>query len=152
MAKERKYKPSIKAYNIERAAYDYLITLALEKLFERFTNLRIASVENGSQFLGDMFRKLGQATHKSIGWFKEDPSELFRQHVWINPFWEDDVAEVVHYMGDDRVIFGSDWPHIEGMPQPLDYLVELKDKGFDDATKQKILLDNVTELNQLQPA
>ena len=23
--------------------------------------------------------------------------------------------------GADRVIFGSDWPHIEGMPQPLDY-------------------------------
>jgi len=52
----------------------------------------------------------------------------------------------------DRVIFGSDWPHIEGMPQPLDYLVELKDKGFDGDTKKKILLDNVTELNHLQPA
>lgn len=151
-ARQRKYKPSIKAFNIERAAYDYLITLSLEKLFERFTNLRIASVENGSQFLGDMFRKLEQATRKNVGWFKEDPCELFRQHVWINPFWEDDVAEVVHYMGADRVIFGSDWPHIEGMPQPLDYLVELKDKGFDEETEKKILLDNVTELNQLQPA
>ena len=44
----------------------------------------------------------------------------------MNPFWEDDVNEVVELMGADRVIFGSDWPHIEGMPKPLDYAVEVK--------------------------
>ena len=38
-------------------------------------------------------------------------------------------------MGADRVIFGSDWPHIEGMPRPLDYAVEVK--HFDDATQQQ---------------
>ena len=70
--------------------------------------------------------------------------------MWINPFWEDDVHEVVEYMGADRVIFGSDWPHIEGMPQPLDYVVEVKE--FDDATQRKILLDNVTALNTPRPA
>ena len=36
-------------------------------------------------------------------------------------------------MGADRVIFGSDWPHIEGMPRPLDYAVELKEFDDDDA-------------------
>ena len=45
-------------------------------------------------------------------------STSFREHVWINPFWEDDVDEVVELMGADRVIFGSDWPHIEGLPEP----------------------------------
>ena len=48
-------------------------------------------------------------------------------------------------MGADRVIFGSDWPHIEGMPQPLDYATELKE--FDDDTQQQILRDNARELN-----
>ena len=60
------------------------------------------------------------------GYFTEDPVESFRRNVWINPFWEDDVEEVVELMGADRVIFGSDWPHIEGMPRPLDYATELK--------------------------
>ena len=69
------------------------------------------------------------------GYFTEDPVESFRRNVWINPFWEDDVDEVVELMGADRVIFGSDWPHIEGMPQPLDYATELKE--FDDATRQQ---------------
>jgi predicted TIM-barrel fold metal-dependent hydrolase len=49
-------------------------------------------------------------------------------------------------MGPQRVIFGSDWPHIEGMPQPLDYVQELA--RFDDATRRSILLENARGLNQ----
>ena len=69
--------------------------------------------------------------------------------MWVNPFWEDDVNEVTELMGADRVIFGSDWPHIEGMPEPLDYLAELK--GFSDADRRAIMLDNVAHLNELRP-
>jgi len=144
------WKPSVKSFAIERAAFDFLITLVFEKLFDRFPNVRIASVENGSEYLGDMFKKLRSQARKMPGYFSEDPVETFRRHVWVNPFWEDDVNEVVAHMGADRVIFGSDWPHIEGMPQPLDYLVELKE--LDDADVKRIVLDNVTELTTLRPA
>ena len=61
-----------------------------------------------------------------------------------------DVYEVEEYMGVERVVFGSDWPHIEGMPEPLDYLAEIS--KFDDAKKLRILRDNVRELNELRPA
>lgn len=144
------FSPNIKHFNIERAAYDFLITLAYEKLFERFPNLRIASIENGAEYLPDLFRKLRQSRDRMRGYYAEDPGDLFRQHVWINPFWEDDVNEVAHYMGVDRVIFGSDWPHIEGMPSPLDYVTELD--RFSDAEKQCILRDNARSLNTPQPA
>jgi predicted TIM-barrel fold metal-dependent hydrolase len=144
------WKPSLKSFNIERAAFDFLITVVFDKLFDRFPNLRIASVENGSDFLGQLFRKLGQTADKMPGYFADDPRDTYRRHIWMNPFWEDDVHEVVELMGDDRVIFGSDWPHIEGMPQPLDYVVELKE--FDDPTRRRILHDNAYELNQLHGA
>ncbi|HJM28469.1 MAG: amidohydrolase family protein [Acidimicrobiales bacterium] len=140
------YMPSIKAFNIERAALDWLMTMSLQKMYERFPNLRIVSVENGSSFLPDLFRKLPQQKNKLMGWFKEDPLELFKKHVWINPFWEDDPYEVAEIMGTDRVVFGSDWPHIEGMPTPLDYVVELKDFSKED--QKKILLDNIISLNE----
>ena len=52
-------------------------------------------------------------------------------------------------MGADRVIFGSDWPHIEGMQEPLDYLPELK--AFDDDDQRRILRDNAEFLNTPQP-
>jgi predicted TIM-barrel fold metal-dependent hydrolase len=144
--------PNIKHFNIERAAYDFLITLAYDRLFERFPNLRVASIENGAEFLPDLFRKLRQSRDRLavMNYYKEDPGLLFKEHVWINPFWEDDVYEVEKYMGADRVIFGSDWPHIEGMPEPLDYVAELS--KFDDAKKQLILRDNSRSLNQRRPA
>jgi predicted TIM-barrel fold metal-dependent hydrolase len=83
------------------------------------------------------------------GWFAVDPVEVFRRHIWINPFWEDDLASVVEWMGADRVLFGSDWPHIEGLPQPLDYLGEAKVLGADD--RRKVLHDNVRELSTPRP-
>ncbi|MCH1434365.1 MAG: amidohydrolase, partial [Acidimicrobiales bacterium] len=141
--------PSLKGFAIERAAQDFLIQAVFEKLFVRFPNLRMASVENGSDFLGPMFRKFDQTAKKSYWWFDDHPVDTFKQHVWMNPFWEDDVDEVVELMGADRVIFGSDWPHIEGMPQPLDYLVELK--NLDDAQIKQVMLDNVTFLNTPRP-
>jgi len=146
------FSPNIKHFNIERAAYDFLITLAYERLFERFPNVRVASIENGAEFLPDLFRKLRQSRDRlrNANYYQEDPGLLFKEHVWINPFWEDDVNEVVEYMGEDRVIFGSDWPHIEGMPEPLDYVAELSQ--FSDEAQRKILRENTTSLNQRRPA
>ncbi|MEY2642994.1 MAG: amidohydrolase family protein [Ilumatobacteraceae bacterium] len=143
------WKPSIKSFAIERAAQDFIITSVFEKLFDRFPNLRMASVENGSEFLGDACNKLTSTAKKMPGYFTEDPVETLRRFWSINPFWEDDVHEVARIMGADRVLFGSDWPHIEGMPNPLDYLPELK--AFDDIDRRRILLDNVTELNTPRP-
>ena len=143
-----RYRPSIKAFSIERAAHDWLISMSMERMYTRFPNLRIASVENGADYLDMLFRKLNQQAKKSPSWFDEDPVELFRKHVWMNPFWEDNVYEIVELMGADHVIFGSDWPHIEGMPTPLDYLEEVKD--LNDGDLQLVMRDNTRYLNILR--
>ena len=95
-----------------------------------------------------MVRKARSMAHKVAGWFPDDPVDMFRAQVWINPFWEDDVVSVVEQMGADRVVFGSDWPHIEGMPRPLDYLPEVKELSAAD--QRLVLHDNAAEL--LAPA
>jgi predicted TIM-barrel fold metal-dependent hydrolase len=92
---------------------------------------------------------LRQQADKSPHWYEEDPVAQFREHVWMNPFWEDDVSEVVGLIGADHVIFGSDWPHIEGLPQPLDYLSEVEQ--FDEDDRRRILRDNVRSLNVRRP-
>ena len=113
--------------------------------------MRVASVENGAEFLRDLFKQAARRpTHKMPGYFTEDPVESFRRNVWINPFWEDDVHEVVELMGADRVIFGSDWPHIEGMPEPA--RLRGRAQGVRRRRRKKILRDNATELNTLRPA
>ena len=118
-------------------------------MFERFPNLRIASIENGAQYLPELIAKVRSTANKMPGYWKDDPVETFRRHVWVNPFWEDDVYQVSDCMGPDRVLFGSDWPHIEALPEPADYVRELKE--FDEVEMRRILLDNVRELLTLRP-
>jgi predicted TIM-barrel fold metal-dependent hydrolase len=140
----------IKMLQLERPIEDFLSALVADQLFHRFPNLRVASVENGSGFLRGLFHRLDALGHKMAGWFPEDPVETFRRHIWINPFWEDDVHELLDLMGPERVIFGSDWPHIEGMPEPLDYLEELT--GLEQKVVDLVVRDNVASLNELQAA
>ncbi len=97
-----------------------------------------------------MFERLRVVARKMNGWFPEDPVETFRRHVWMNPFWEDQVDDVIDAVGVDRVIFGSDWPHIEALPQPLDYVAEVHHLPADQ--QKLILADNAATLNELQPA
>ena len=35
----------------------------------------------------------------------------------VSPFWEGCVADVVDTVGRDRVLFGSDYPHPEGLAE-----------------------------------
>jgi len=135
---------------LERAANDFLLNLAYEKVFERFPNLRIASIENGSGFLPDLFRQLRHAKDRNPWHFAEDPAALFREHVWINPFWEDNVEDVVELMGPERVIFGSDWPHMEGLPDPGGITAEIG--GLDAHAKNRFLVENGRELSERRPA
>ena len=143
------FRPSIKSFHIEQAVHEYLLSMVLANHFARFPNLRVASVENGAEFLPDLFRKLRSQAKKLPGYFAEDPVDIFRRHVWVNPFWEDDLLTVVDHMGADRVIFGSDWPHIEALPHPLDYLPETK--PLSDADRRLVLHDNAIELATLRP-
>ena len=144
------FGPSLKNFAIEQAVHDWLLSFMLANKVAKFPNLRVASVENGAEFLPDMFRKLRSVDKKMRGWFSDDPVALFRRHVWVNPFWEDDLASVVEWMGAERVLFGSDWPHIEGLPRPLDYLAEAK--VLDAADRERVLHGNVVELTTPTPA
>jgi predicted TIM-barrel fold metal-dependent hydrolase len=142
-------RPRITTLTMERSIHDFLASLLFDKLFERFPRLRIASVENGAQFLPGLLSGLQSASRKMPGYWREDPTETLRRHIWINPFWEDDVHQVVDVMGADRVLFGSDWPHIEGMVAPLDYVAELE--GLDEDVQRKVLRDNALALMSPAP-
>lgn len=138
------FKPSLRNFAIETAIHNFLISMVLENHLVKFPNLRVVSVENGAEFLPDLFRKLRSVDKKMRGYFPDDPVETFKRQVWINPFWEDDLETVIELMGADRVVFGSDWPHIEALPEPLDYLRETKRLDADE--RRKVLHDNALEL------
>jgi len=132
----------------ERPIANYMAALVCDKLFERFPRLHIASVENGAEFLGGVLKGLKRASFLTPDYFSADPVESFKEHVWVAPFWEDELGEAVDLIGADRVLFGSDWPHPEGMVRPRDYEHELEPIK-DPATRRKIMYENTAYLTGL---
>ena len=56
------------------------------------------------------------------------------------PYFEDDARELADLIGVDHVLFGSDYPHAEGLARPLDFLKELD--GFSPDELRRIMRDN----------
>jgi predicted TIM-barrel fold metal-dependent hydrolase len=78
--------------------------------------------------------------------FAEHPLDVFRRNIYVSPFWEDDVAELVEAIGADHVAFGSDYPHPEGLAEPLEYFDYLDKAGLGDADQQLIMSANANRL------
>ncbi|MBH0778086.1 amidohydrolase family protein [Nocardia bovistercoris] len=104
-----------------REISDMIGSLICHGTLTRFPKLRIASVENGSSWIHPLFHDLEDLTKKMPQNFPEHPHEVFRRNIWVSPFWEGSVSDVVETVGWDRVMFGSDYPHPEGLPEPKSF-------------------------------
>ena len=82
--------------------------------------------------------------HKMPQAFARDPIENFWEHVFIAPFYEDPVEKVIDLIGANRVLFGSDWPHPEGLKKPLNFLDDIA--TVSDADKKLIMHSNLKGL------
>ena len=138
-----------------RPAQDTLAALVLHGLFDRFPRLRVASIENGSDWVPGLLKsleKVGRVAITSQGGAKASlvrrpPHEVFREHVYVAPFFEDDVYQLVDTLGAERVLFGSDWPHPEGVAAPLDFLDEVE--RLPAPALRRVMRDNTAELIRL---
>ncbi|WP_280435306.1 amidohydrolase family protein [Nocardia carnea] len=123
-----------------REISDMIGSLICHGTLTRFPRLRIASVENGSSWIHPLFHDLADLTKKMPQNFPEDPLDVFRRNIWVSPFWEGSVADVVDTVGWDRVMFGSDYPHPEGLPEPKAYWKYAE--GMDNRRTWDFLGDN----------
>jgi predicted TIM-barrel fold metal-dependent hydrolase len=115
-----------------RPITDTMAALLCHRVLERFPTLRIASIENGSGWVRSLLRKMDLTAKQSPGWFADRPSTVFRRNVWVSPFWEDDPVEAVKVLTPERTLFGSDWPHIEGIGEPVSYADRLSSIPVED--------------------
>lgn len=141
--------PTLKRMLSASSIQDFMSSLMADKVFERFPNVRVATIETGAGWVGPLLKKLRTVPIQVPGEFDQDPYELFLEHVWVSPFFEDDVYKLVDRVGADHVIFGSDWPHVEGLAEPSEFVHEI-DK-LDDADIRKIMRDNARSLVTPRP-
>jgi predicted TIM-barrel fold metal-dependent hydrolase len=125
---------------------DTVASFLADGVFLRFPNIRLATIENGAEWVEPLFKKLGKVWQMRRPLFEEDPRETFRRHVWVSPFYEDDLARLAELIGMDRILFGSDWPHAEGLADPLSYVDDLAAAGFDQADAERVMFANAAVL------
>jgi len=110
--------------HLGRPISDSLSALICYGVFDRHPNLRVAAVENGAVWLGPLLGRLSHAYGQMPKAFSRHPVETFKQHIFVAPFFEDDTEVLRQLMPANRILFGSDFPHPEGLAEPLDYVKE----------------------------
>jgi predicted TIM-barrel fold metal-dependent hydrolase len=121
-----------------------MVAVVAHGLFDRHPGLRFASIENGAAWVPDVLAALRRFQRLSRRALRGDPVEQFRQHVWVAPAVSEAVPALLEHMPVERVLFGSDWPHAEGLADPKQYLEHLVMLSSDE--QRKIMRDNARAL------
>lgn len=125
-----------------RLVSDFCFFITAHRLFERFPRLRMAIIENGAAWVPPLLQALEYLDHG--GRYEVNPKDQFIEHVSVAPFVEEDVVELARHFPVERILFGSDWPHGEGFPQPKDFLENVADLPLAD--QQRIMYQNAHDL------
>ncbi|MER5516502.1 amidohydrolase family protein [Streptomyces sp. NPDC002763] len=110
----------------------------------RFPELKIALIENGSSWVAPLLDQLADVYKKMPEQFLGDPVAAVKNSIHVSPFYEEDLGELVDLIGVDRVLFGSDYPHPEGLAQPTSYVDAIQ--GLSRSDQAKIMGGNLSRL------
>jgi len=127
-----------------RLIQDFATVLVAHGLFERFPRLRLAYVENGADWVRPLLHTLQMLHGQNPGMFETNPVDQFIEHCWVAPFVEDNVEDLAGYLPVERILFGSDWPHAEGLPEPRDFFANIATFSLED--QRKIMVENARHL------
>ena len=128
----------------DRAPFDNFGVLTCHGVLARHPKLRLASIEAGGEWVAPLFKKLKKIYAQNPSAFQGDPIEQLRNALWVAPFYEDDIRQLADTIGVDHVLFGSDFPHAEGLADPTSFVHDLH--GFTDTEIRLIMRDNARTL------
>lgn len=128
------------------AVADTFAALLAQGTVRRNPNLRFVAVETGSDWVPPLFRRLKKSFGQNGNAWAQDPRDTFREHVWVAPFHESDLAELKRLIGAGRILMGSDWPHVEGLAEPLSFAGDLEEAGFDGGEIERVMRTNAAAL------
>jgi predicted TIM-barrel fold metal-dependent hydrolase len=138
------HEPFVEMLQKHRIVEDFAIALVAHGLFQRVPGLRVAYIENGATWVPDLLHKLEVYGGQNPHLFTTSPAEQFIEHCWVAPFVEDSVEDLARHLPVNRILFGSDWPHAEGMAEPRDFLEKVA--SFSPADQRRIMAENAREL------
>ena len=126
--------------------HDTMAALVCHGVFNRFPKLRVATIECGSEWVAPLIRQMKKTYGQMSTAFEADPVEQFREHVWVSPYYEDDLTGLASLIGSERILFGSDYPHAEGLSEPTEFIHDLE--GFSQDAVRQVMQTNARSLVQ----
>ncbi len=133
-----------------RPIEDAVAALICHGALTRFPSLKVAVIENGSSWVSPLLANLRDAYKKMPQDFPEDPIVAFKRNIYVSPFWEEDLGALAELIGEEHVLFGSDYPHPEGLADPASYVDELA--GLPQETIRRIMGGNLAKLMNVEDA
>jgi predicted TIM-barrel fold metal-dependent hydrolase len=134
-----------------------LANIVYHNFFARFPNIKIASVENGANWLPDFLvdmdksRGIAKNGYWPCGQLKERPSTIFKEHISVVAYPEDDVKGIIERIGTSKcLLMGSDYPHAEGVAEPRAFADEAL-QGVSPSDMRAIMYDNARALVPAEP-
>ncbi|MEQ8840295.1 MAG: amidohydrolase family protein [Acidimicrobiales bacterium] len=132
-------------------AQNAMLSMITQGVYERFPKLRVAYMEAGCGWLPSWLHRIDE--HLELGGEKECPdltmsaTEYFKRNCWITTECEDPfVADVIRWLGDDRILWESDFPHPDSKyPGTTVEFMELRPDLITMESKSKILWDNAVD-------
>ncbi len=111
---------------------DALASIIGHGLATRLPELKFMPVEFDSRWIRPFYEKLQRAWDDSPDLFDENPVEVFNRNIWVHAFHEPDPKGLIDIgIPVDHIMFGSDFPHPEGMGDPLAYSEMVKGLPLD---------------------
>jgi predicted TIM-barrel fold metal-dependent hydrolase len=130
-----------------RPIYDTIAAFVCHGVLRRHPRLRVATIESGSDWMPSLLKSLKKSYGQlPAAYENDDPVEQVRSQVWVSPYYEDDLPELRDGLGAQRVIFGSDYPHAEGLAEPRDFVNDLP--GFTPDEVRLVMRENALALSQ----
>jgi predicted TIM-barrel fold metal-dependent hydrolase len=127
-----------------RSVEDTMLSLIGHGCLTRHPDLKIITVENGSSWVPHLLSHLESVYKRTQDRWEEHPVDTFRRNIWVHPFHEDDPVGLVGLLGAEHVCFGSDYPHVEGLADPIGWVDEIASLPIEQV--EKVMGGNVRDL------
>ena len=130
-----------------RPIIDTVLSAVCHGMLGRFPGVRLGSIENGGVWMRTVVDTLLDGYGKLPHLYAEPPLETLQRALYVAPYWEEPLEPLIETIGLEHILFNSDWPHPEGLADPVEYAVFARDEaGLPDADVAKIMGANMYQL------